>query len=96
LTYLLAKIAWEPAKSERNSAERGLPFELATELFKDCVIQEIDARRNYGETRMVAVGRVRGSILVCVYTDRNGVRRIISLRDANRRERDAYRAAYPG
>jgi uncharacterized DUF497 family protein len=39
---------------------------------------------------------VAGEILACVYTDRAEMRRIISLRHANRRERDAYRAAEIG
>jgi uncharacterized DUF497 family protein len=34
--------------------------------------------------------------LHCVYTQRGEVRRIISLRYANRKERDAYRATHPG
>ena len=87
---------WDEVKSERNRIERGLPFGLAVELFQDFVIGQVDDRRNYGETRMIAVGSVGGRILVCVYTDRDGVRRIISLRDANRRERHGYRTAYPG
>lgn len=87
---------WDEAKSERNRIERGLPFGLAVELFQDFVIDQVDDRRNYGETRMIAVGSVGGRVLVCAYTDRDGVRRIISLRDANRRERHGYRTAYPG
>ncbi|HEY7298363.1 MAG TPA: BrnT family toxin [Xanthobacteraceae bacterium] len=53
-------------------------------------------RRDYGERRIKAIGRAAGQVLVCVYTDRSTARRIISLRVANRRERDAYRAAYKG
>ena len=45
---------------------------------------------------MQAIGMVGGLILLCVYTDRGTVRRIISLRHANRRERDAYRAGEGG
>jgi len=86
---------WDPAKSERNREERGLPFELAVELFEGPISEQADNRRDYGETRVQAIGRVGGSILVCVYTDRGEVRRIISLRDANRRERNAYRASFP-
>jgi uncharacterized protein len=76
--------------------ERGLPFRLAEELAQNFIIGQIDDRRNYGEKRMIAVGRARGRVLVCIYTDHGGARRIISLRDANRRERYVYRAAYPG
>jgi uncharacterized protein len=87
--------AWDRAKSERNERERGLPFDLAILLFDDPVIERVDDRRGYGETRIRAIGIVGGLILHCVYTQRGEVRRIISLRDANRKERDAYRATYP-
>ncbi|MEO9190943.1 MAG: BrnT family toxin [Acetobacteraceae bacterium] len=85
---------WDAAKSERNREERGLPFELAVELFEGPFNERTDSRHDYGETRMQVVGRVGGSILVCVYTDRGEVRRIISLRDANRRERNASRTSF--
>jgi hypothetical protein len=86
---------WDEAKSERNRTQRGLPFNLATELFNRRVFEETDTRRAYGEKRVRAIGRVGGATLVCIYTDRADRRRIISLRYASRRERDAYRALYP-
>jgi uncharacterized DUF497 family protein len=85
---------WDHAKSERNRLERGLPFELASLLFDGPTLERIDDRRDYGEARVQAVGLVGGRTLFCVYAERGPVRRIISLRYANRRERDAYRAAF--
>jgi uncharacterized DUF497 family protein len=87
---------WDRAKSDRNESERGLPFELAIVLFDGPVIEHVDDRHGYGEIRIRAIGVVGGATLHCVYTLRGKVRRIISLRYANRRERDAYRATYPG
>jgi uncharacterized protein len=87
---------WDRAKSERNERERGLPFELGALLFDDPVIERVDERRAYSETRIRAIGVVGGVTLHCAYTQRGEVRRIISLRYANRRERDAYRATHPG
>lgn len=85
---------WDTAKSEKNEAERGLPFRLAILLFRSPLLQRVDDRQNYGEVRIKAIGVVGDHILHCVYTDRSGVRRIISLRHANRRERDAYCATF--
>jgi hypothetical protein len=85
---------WDQAKGDRNERERGLPFELAILLFDGPVIERVDARRGYGEIRVRAIGGVGESVLHCVYTQRGEVRRIISLRYANRKERDAYRAMY--
>lgn len=87
---------WDEAKSLRNLADRRLPFDAAVAMFDGSTLEAIDARRDYGELRVKAIGAVRGICLVCVYTDRESVRRIISLRAANRKERDEYRAAYPG
>jgi len=87
---------WDEAKSQRNFADRRLPFDVAVALFDGATLEAIDARRDYGELRIKAIGAVRTVCLVCVYTDRGNVRRIISLRLANRKERDDYRAAYPG
>jgi hypothetical protein len=87
---------WDRAKAERNEIERGLPFELAVFLFDGPTIERVDDRRSYGELRIRALGMVEGVTLHCVYIQRAGVRRIISLRYSNRKERDAYRATYSG
>jgi hypothetical protein len=87
---------WDEAKSERNRIERGLPFGLAISLFRGPVVTREDGRRDYGEVRMAAVGEAAGQILACVYTDRDGKRRIISLRRANRKERHGYRQSQLG
>jgi uncharacterized DUF497 family protein len=65
-------------------------------IFDGRTLDEPDVRRDYGEPRIKAIGEAAGLVLVCVYTDRGERRRIISLRPAKRRERNAYRQAYPG
>jgi uncharacterized DUF497 family protein len=47
-------------------------------------------RRAYGELRVRAIGETRGRSLVVVFTDRADVRRIISARVANRKERAVW------
>jgi len=84
------------AKSAKNLRERGLPFDAAMAMFERPTLEATDARREYGEPRIRAIGVAKDTVLVCVYVDRGAVRRIISLRAANRKERHAYRAAYPG
>jgi uncharacterized protein len=87
---------WDETKSETTRQERGLPFEVAILLFDRPVLVTVDDRFDYGETRLRAIGEVEGVILTCVYTEAGEVRRIISLRRASRRERNAYRSTYPG
>jgi uncharacterized protein len=88
---------WDAAKSARNVRDRGLPFSVSPALFERPALVTRDQRKDYGEERFRLIGSVGPAILVCVYTIRpSGHCRVISLRVANRRERDAYRSAYPG
>lgn len=93
--YIPVRFEWDAAKSARNETARGLSFELAVRLFAGDVLEAIDARRDYGEKRIVAIGRSGNRILTCVYTDRGESRRIISLRYASRKERNAYHQTFP-
>lgn len=99
MTYLIIPEAerdfeWDQAKSDRNRFERNLPFDLATVMFNGPTLERRDLRQEYHEVRMLATGMACRLILLCVYTDRGLVRRIISLRPANRRERDDYRKTF--
>ncbi|HZK98341.1 MAG TPA: BrnT family toxin [Caulobacteraceae bacterium] len=86
---------WDDAKSERTRRDRGLPFELAVLLFDGPIMVRVDDRIDYGEVRLLAVGDVGGVVLTCVYTEKGDRRRIISLRRASRKERDAYHSTVP-
>jgi hypothetical protein len=59
------------------------------------VIEEEDRRRDYGERRIIATGEIGPQAFVVVFVWRGSRRRIISARPAKRRERDAYREAFP-
>ena len=83
---------WDESKGERNRIRRGFPFDLAMALFDGFVVEEPDTRRDHEEARLRAIGVAGHLTLQCVYTDRVGTRRIISLREANRRERNGFRA----
>ena len=63
---------------------------MAAKLFDGPRLEKEDTRRDYGETRIIALGRSEGRILHVVYTRRNSVLRIISARKANRDERAEY------
>ena len=68
-----------------------MPFPYATRVFLDPHRVEFDASRDGdGEARRKAVGRIEGKLYVVVYTDREGVFRIISARRTNATEERAY------
>jgi len=92
------RFTWDPRKSTRNLLERGFDFEFATLIFDGPTVERTDSRRNYGEHRVIALGLAQGISLTVVYTDRAGIgreviRRIISARQSDRRERAAYKQA---
>jgi Uncharacterized protein conserved in bacteria len=60
------KITCDPAKRAATLAERGLDFEDATEVFRDDTLDFPDDRRDYGETRIITVGRLRGRMVIVV------------------------------
>lgn len=84
------EIAFDLAKNERNIRERNLSFELAAEFEFDDATVWIDSRRNYGETRYVAVGMLRGRLHVLCFAEMPGGIRVISFRKANEREVGRY------
>jgi uncharacterized protein len=93
--YSPTRFDWDERKSEATLAIRGFDFEFACQIFDGPTIERIDDRREYGEVRVVAVGRADDFLLTVVYTDRvevgEIVRRIISARRSNYHEREAYR-----
>lgn len=79
-------ISFDPAKSERNERERGLPFSLVEQLnWSDVVIEE-DDREDYGERRYRVLGFINDRLHAVVFTPRTGMVHVISLRKANKRE----------
>ena len=68
-----------------------MSFETATEVFSDpFAIERRDDREDYGEDRFILIGIAEGTVLTVVYTERDGRIRIISARQATKREQDDY------
>ena len=84
------RFEFDPAKDRANQAKHGVSLFLAVELDWEAALVWVDGRFEYSETRMIALAP-RTGILYCVaFVDRGEVRRIISLRRANRREVKHY------
>jgi hypothetical protein len=63
---------------------------LAADLDWEAVLVWVDARFEYGEMRMIALAPRTSTLYYVAFVDRGAVRRIISLRRANRREVKHY------
>ncbi|MBI4305358.1 MAG: BrnT family toxin [Chloroflexi bacterium] len=89
------RFVWDVDKSEANLRERGFDFAFAILIFEGPTLEVEDRRRDYGERRFLAIGVAERLHLTVVYTDRTAdggdlIRRIISARRSNRRERQIY------
>ena len=91
------RFAWDRSKSDANLRHRGFDFGFAALIFDGPTVEVEDRRRDYGETRIVAIGLADELHLTVVYTDRAGrgrlIRRIVSARRSNRRETKIYNEA---
>jgi hypothetical protein len=83
---------WDERKRRRNLAKHGIDFVALNQMFEADLVEEVDARRDYGEVRIKAIGEANGVIVSVVYTWRGERRRLISARKARADERKEYQA----
>jgi uncharacterized DUF497 family protein len=84
------QIELDPDKDRANHAKHGVSLALAVELDWEAALVWVDDRFEYNETRMIALAPKTGILYYVAFVDRGEVRRIISLRRANRREVKRY------
>ncbi len=77
---------FDPDKDRANQAKHGVSLVLAVELDWEAALVWVDGRFEYRETRMIALAPRTGILYYVAFVDRGEVRRVISLRRANRRE----------
>ncbi|CAG9173011.1 hypothetical protein LMG23992_02393 [Cupriavidus laharis] len=79
-------IEFDPDKDRANLVKHGVSLATAGDFEMDTAIMRRDARYEYGEARIVAIGLIGDRVHVLVFTMRGETVRVISLRKANRRE----------
>ena len=84
------EIEFDPSKDEINKEKHGLSLTNATKLEWGSLLVKPDDRNEYNETRMIGYAPIDNRVYCVVYTDRDNLRRIISLRKANKREVTSY------
>lgn len=84
------RIEFDPAKDATNRQKHGISLAVAGELDWKTALVWVDDRFRYGETRMIALAPKKAILYYAAFVDRGSVRRIISLRRANRREVKYY------
>jgi uncharacterized protein len=83
---------WDPRKAAHNVSKHGVSFEEARTVFDDDrFLVYSDPDHSLEEERLLIIGRSNGGRLLFVaYTDRAESVRLISAREATRRERRDY------
>ena len=84
------QITFDEAKDALNISKHSLSLSEAAKLEWDDALIWQDTRRDYDETRMIALGAIAERLYCVVYVDREDVRRVISLRKANNKEKKLY------
>ena len=62
----------------------------ADEVLAGATLTVADDRQDYGEARFITIGFLDATMVVLIWTPRDGAHRIISMRKANERERTLY------
>lgn len=81
---------WDERKNEENLLKHGLSFDDAHGVFSGPCLTFEDTRFDYDEERYITFGFLEGRLVVIAHTPRGENTRIISMRKANDRERQAY------
>lgn len=80
------KLSYDPVKRATTLEERGLDFADAQHVFAGDTFEFEDTRFDYGETRMLCYGDLKGRHVVVCYVQRGAVRHIISMRKCHEKE----------
>jgi uncharacterized DUF497 family protein len=83
---------WDPVKARLNLQKHGVSFDEAVSAFRDTLsITVSDPDHSYDEERFVLLGlSQQNRLLVVIHTEVGGRIRLISAREADRRERRQY------
>ena len=84
------KIEFDPVKDVAHQAKHGVSLSMAVDLDWEAALVWVDERFEYDESRMIALAPQTEILYYVAFVDRGEVRRVISLRRANRREVKHY------
>lgn len=89
---------WDENKNEIDKRKHGLSFEEAQEVFyDDNAILFDDPDHSFGEERFLIIGMIKSSKICIVshcYRNSDNVIRLISAREATKREKKTYQESW--
>lgn len=87
---------WDARKAAANRTKHGVAFDIIEDFDWNTAVIVSDERRDYGEPRWLAIGRIGTRLYSLAFTIRGDRIRPISLRAASRKERTLYREQSEG
>lgn len=81
---------WDETKRQKTLVERGLNFADIASVDWDEAITIIDTRQPYPEERFITMAFIANQLCVFAWCYRGENIRVISLRNANKKERERY------
>ena len=95
IAYTIIMTSHDPAKRRKNLEKHDVDLPTCEQAFDAPMLTREDDREEYGEQRLISLGWTQCRVVVLVWTDRDDGPRLISCREANRYECEAYFRAYP-
>jgi len=86
---------YDPAKQKLNLQKHGIDLAECGALFDEPMLTREDDREAYGEQRLISLGWLKNRVVVLVWTDRDEDPHLISCREADTHEQEAYFRAFP-
>jgi uncharacterized DUF497 family protein len=81
---------WDENKNISNTIKHGINFGQAKQVFNDPYKIVFESEQESGEKRFIILGEILDLLYSVIYTMRNTIIRIISVRRANEKERNRY------
>jgi len=88
-------MAYDPAKRKKNQRKHAIDLAECESVFDEPMLTREDNREDYGEQRLLSLGCLKGRVVMLVWTDREDGPRLISCREAETHEQEAYFRIYP-
>lgn len=88
-------MSYDRAKRKLNLRRHGIDLAKCDGVFDEPMLTREDDREAYGEQRLIRLGWLKRRVVVLVWTDREDEPHLISCREAETHEQEAYFHAFP-
>ena len=87
-------MSYDPAKRKLNLRKHAIDLAECEVVFDEPMLTREDERETYGEQRLISLGWLKDRVVVLVWTDREDGPHLISCRDGETHEQEAYFRAF--